>query len=131
MHNLAKTALLLCAIGSGAALWAQPANLGILRDLHPGKWTITARDGVPPRTICLRDPAQLVQLRHRGPACSRYLVDSTPDKVTVQYTCRGSGYGLTTVRRETPELVQIESQGIYAKRPFQFRAEARRVGSCR
>jgi hypothetical protein len=50
--------------------------------------------------------------------------------VVVQYTCRGKGYGRTHIRRETGRLVQIDSQGIAGGLPFEFSAEARRVGDC-
>ena len=43
----------------------------------------------------------------------------------------GNGYGRTNLRREISRLVQIESQGIVDGLPFQFAAEARRVGACR
>ena len=72
-----------------------------------------------------------MQLRHAGSACSRFVVEDAADKVTVQYTCKGNGYGRTSIRRETSTLVQIESQGIQGGLPFQFKAEARRTGACR
>ena len=53
------------------------------------------------------------------------------NEVTGQYTCRGDGYGRTHIRRETATLAQIDGQGIAGGKPFQFAAEARRVGSCR
>ncbi|MGB3795217.1 MAG: hypothetical protein WA957_02830 [Alteraurantiacibacter sp.] len=51
-------------------------------------------------------------------------------EVTVQYTCRGNGYGRTTIRRESRDVVQIRSQGIHGGAPFSIEGEARRVGSC-
>jgi hypothetical protein len=66
-----------------------------------------------------------------GSACSRYVVEDGADKVTVQYTCRGNGYGRTSIRRETAGLLQIESQGVAGGLPFQFKAEARRIGACK
>jgi hypothetical protein len=50
--------------------------------------------------------------------------------VTVQYTCRGRGFGRTHIRRETDRLVQIDTQGIADSRPFAFSVEARRTGDC-
>ena len=84
-----------------------------------------------PRSICLGDVAQLVQLRHASSQCSRFVVEHAANKVTVQYTCRGNGYGRTSIRKETNTLVQIESQGIAGGLPFQFKAEARRTGACK
>lgn len=117
---------------AAAPLAAAAGNaLGFLNRLEPGRWVVASRDGGPSRTVCLGDPIQLIRLRHSSGSCSRYVVEDAADKVTVQYTCKGSGYGRTSVRRETASLVQIESQGIEGGLPFQFRAEARRTGACR
>lgn len=125
-------ALVVAAFGAGGALVAQAPALPMLAELKRGQWTVTHSDGSPPRQICLGDPQQLIKLRHAGsPNCSRFVVEDEPGKVTVQYTCRGNGFGRTSIRRETNTLVQIESQGVAADRPFQFRAEARRTGACR
>lgn len=131
MRRLARIATILVVLGAGTALAAQGDAAAMLGKLQRGQWTVTSRDGGPPRTICLGDTAQLVQLRHAGSACSRYVVEDAADKVTVQYTCRGNGYGRTSIRRETNTLVQIESQGIRGGLPFQFKAEARRTGACK
>jgi hypothetical protein len=58
------------------------------------------------------------------------VVEDGNEEVTVQYTCRGSNYGRTNIRRESNVLAQVDSQGIANGLPFQFSAEARRTGSC-
>lgn len=131
MRTVARTILLVGVLSAGGALAAQADALAMLTKLQRGQWTVTSRDGGPSRTICLGDPAQLIQLRHSGSACSRFVVEDSADKVAVQYTCRGNGYGRTSIRKETPTLLQIESQGIAGGLPFQFKAEARRTGACR
>lgn len=131
MRRIAKHCLVLLALGAGSALAAQGEASAMLARLQRGQWTIVSRDGGPTRTICLGDAAQLVQLRHAGSVCSRFVVENAADKVTVQYTCRGNGYGRTTIRKETNTLVQIESQGIEGGLPFQFKAEARHTGACK
>jgi hypothetical protein len=131
MRQIAKYCIALLAIGAGTALAAQTDATDMLAKLQRGQWTVTMRDGGSPRAICLGDAAQLVQLQHGRSACSRFVVEDAADKVTVQYTCRGNGYGRTSIRKETNSLVQIESQGIANGLPFQFRAEARRTGACR
>lgn len=110
---------------------AQSDGLAMLGSLTKGEWTIKFRDGTPSRKICVRTGNELVQLRHTGSSCSRYVVEDGVSKVTVQYTCRGNGYGRTNIRRETAYLAQIQSQGIESGLPFQFDAEARRTGTCR
>lgn len=132
MRFAIKLALTFGALGAGAALTAQGPALAMLAKLERGQWTVAMRDGGPSRNLCIGDPVKLLQLSHtRGARCNRVVVEDTPGRVTVQYTCRGNGYGRTSIRRETDTLVQIESQGIADGRPFQFRAEARRTGPCR
>lgn len=109
---------------------AQP-GLGMLARLDPGKWELRPRDGAgPPEALCVKEGIRLIQLRHPGTQCERYIVDDQPNDLTVQYTCRGKGYGRTRIRRENSQLVQIESQGIADGKPFSFVAEGRRVGDC-
>lgn len=132
MRSAIKLAFSFGALGVGAVLAAQGPALAMLAKLERGQWTITMRDGSPSRNVCIGDPVKLIQLSHvRNARCNRIVVEDTPGEVTVQYTCRGNGYGHTSIRRETDALVQIESQGIADGRPFQFRAEARRTGACR
>jgi hypothetical protein len=125
---------LLLALGAAALIApaaAQGPSLAMLAGLQDGLWEVRARDGSPPRRICVRAGLELIQLQHRESGCSRFVVDDTASEVTVQYTCRGNGYGRTNVRRETAGLVQINTQGIEGGMPFQFAAEARRTGPCR
>lgn len=132
MRKTVSIILAALACVAAAPLAAAAGNaLGFLNRLEPGRWVVASRDGGPSRAVCLGDPIQLIRLRHSSGSCSRYVVEDAADKVTVQYTCKGSGYGRTSVRRETASLVQIESQGIEGGLPFQFRAEARRTGACR
>lgn len=103
----------------------------MLDQLDAGRWELRARSpGSPPERFCLNSGRRLIQLRHPDSACERLVVQDSPNEVTVQYTCRGSGYGRTHIRRETSRLVQIETQGIAEGLPFEFSAEARRVGDC-
>lgn len=115
---------------SGPAVGQRPA-LVMLDQLQPGRWELRMRDssgGV--ERICLRDGRRLIQLRHPAGACDRLVLDDTANEVIVQYTCRGHGYGRTQIRRESPRLVQIDSQGVSDGRPFAFSAEGRRIGDC-
>lgn len=109
---------------------AQSNSLAMLGGLTKGEWTIKHRDGSPDRKICVRTGQELIQLRHSESGCNQYVVEDAAARVTVQYTCPGNGYGRTNIRRETPALVQIQSQGIAGGLPFQFVAEARRTGAC-
>jgi len=110
---------------------AQGPSLAMLTGLDDGQWEVRYRDGSPPRRVCVRSGLELIQLQHAESGCSRFVVEDGANAVTVQYTCRGNGYGRTSVRRESNSLVQIDSQGIAGGLPFQFSAEARKVGGCR
>lgn len=118
------------ALFSGPAIGQRPA-LAMLDQLQPGRWELRMRDssrGI--ERLCLRDGRRLIQLRHPASSCERMIVDDTASEVTVQYTCRGHGYGRTQIRMETGRLAQIDSQGVADGMPFSFTAEARRVGDC-
>ena len=118
------------ALAFGAPVVAQ-ASLAMLDSVDRGGWELRYRDGSPSRSICVRNGREFIQLGHAGDTCNRFVVEDGKSQVTVQYTCRGNGYGRTNIRRENSGLVQIDSQGIADGRPFQFSAEARRTGSCR
>lgn len=117
-------------VGLAWPVLAQGNGLAMLGTLAKGEWTIKFRDGSADRKICVRSGQELIQLRHREAGCNQFVVEDGAAKVTVQYTCPGNGYARTSIRRETPALVQLESQGIHGGLPFQFLAEARRTGSC-
>lgn len=115
---------------SVAAAYVQGSDLAMLNGLSRGEWTVEFRDGRPARKICVKTGDEFIQLRHSQSGCNRFVIDDSPTRVTVQYTCRGDGYARTDIRRESSRLVQIESQGIAEGVPFQFAAEARRTGNC-
>lgn len=127
--------MVLIAVTGAAALAAPAASqrpaLAMLDQIEPGRWEIRPRDvSLRPYPICLDHGRKLIQLRHGPLNCDRLVIDDRADEVTVQYTCRGRGYGRTSIRRETARLVQIETQGIADGLPFDFAAEARRTGDC-
>lgn len=121
--------------GLGAIALAIPAGiaaqeLGMLDNLTPGMWEVRERDSGKVHRVCVRNGRELIQLRHKSSKCDRLVVQDEAGRVTVEYTCRGNGYGRTTIRRETASLAQIQTQGFENGLPFDFRAEARRVGGC-
>lgn len=112
------------AMGAGS-------SLAMLDQIEAGRWEIRSREpGAAPQRICLSTGHRLIQLRHPDAQCERFVVQDTASDVVVQYTCKGRGYGRTHIRRETGRLVQIDSRGIANGLPFEFNAEARRVGDC-
>jgi hypothetical protein len=126
---------LAAAVAAALAAFAAPVlgqrpALAMLGQLDAGRWELRNRDGGPVERICLPDARRLIQLRHPSAACDRLVVDDAASEITVQYTCRGHGYGRTHIRRENSRLVQIDTQGIADGLPFAFAAEARRIGDC-
>lgn len=122
-------------LGFAAALAAVPlaghaAELGMLDSLAKGAWNLRVRDDGSEQRICVRDGRELIQLRHKQAGCSRFVVQDDANEVVVQYTCRGNGYGRTSIRREGSGLVQVRSQGIIDGAPFSISGEARHSGAC-
>jgi len=125
-------ALAVCSALFAAAMpaIAQAPELAMLDGLERGAWELRVRATGETSQICLRTGREFIQLRHHQAGCSRFVVEDAPGQVVVQYTCRGDGYGRTTIRRESGSLVQIRSQGIQGGTPFTIDAEARRKGAC-
>lgn len=109
---------------------AKAPELVMLDGLANASWDLHYRGDDTHEKICLQSGRELIQLRHRVGQCSRFVVDDGPSLVTVQYTCPGDGYGRTSIRRETSQVLQIDSQGIEGGVPFHLTAEARRIGAC-
>lgn len=132
-----KSAMRWGLLVAGGAVLAAPAvgqrpALAMLSQLERGNWEVRERGaGGDVQRICMADGRRLIQLRHPAAACDRIVISDTASSVTVQYTCPGLGYGRTTIRRETNQLVQIDSQGIAGGLPFAFAAEGRRLSDCR
>ncbi|NNM75859.1 hypothetical protein HJG53_02925 [Sphingomonas sp. ID1715] len=125
----------ICAVlvGGAALTAAASPHAGILafNRIEHGAWQLRALDGgAQPQRICVQDPYELIQLRHPGAACSRFVLANDAQTATVHYTCTGAGYGRTTIKVETPQLMRIDSQGLANQAPFQVAFEARRLGPC-
>lgn len=128
---LIPVAMLASVAVPGFSQPAQAPTIAALQVIQPGQWALRSRsDPAQSRALCLGDPALLLQLRHGAAACTRFVVANGPRGATVQYRCPGSGNGRTTIRVETPRLIQIESQGIMNNEPFVVEFEGRRVGEC-
>ena len=131
-----KRAMAIAVLAAAAALPTAPAAgqrpaLAMLDRLDRGSWELRLRDASrKTERVCFGDPRRLIQLRHPAQNCERLVINDSPSEVTVQYTCKGHGYGRTKIRRETNQLIQIDSQGFVDGMPFAFAAEGRRVGDC-
>lgn len=117
-------------VSRGERALGQRPQLQMLGQLTDGQWELRRRDGAGVQRLCVTDRFRLIQLRHPDLPCARIVLEDTPTSVTVQYTCRGRGYGRTHIRRENGQLIQLDTQGIADGLPFEFSAEGRRVGEC-
>ena len=121
----------LAVMGLGAGMATTMAELRALKAIEPGQWQLRSRtDPAAARSLCVADPTALVQLRHPGMTCKRFIIADQPHMAVIQYSCRGSGYGRTMVSVETPRLVKLTTQGAGKAGPFDETFEARRTGAC-
>ena len=132
--TIGMTALLAVG-GSAAGVAGQADTPELLQSLERGLWQLRAVGGGATSSatsqLCVGDPRMLAQIQHQGnPQCSHYIVRSSPTSVTISYSCKGEGQGLTTIRKESPRLIQIQSQGIRNGAPFSFAVEGRRSAAC-
>ncbi len=131
LRALSVIAAVAVATFSSPAVMAEHPALAMLDQLQPGQWEVRDRDLTGGRSrLCLENGRGLIQIRHMRETCRSFTVEDTAEAVTVHYTCPGNGYGQTSVRYESAQLVQLETQGIAQGLPFNVRAEVRRVGSC-
>jgi hypothetical protein len=106
-------------------------KVAALAGIESGKWQIRDLDAAfPPASICIGDPQILVRFEHRAAECRAEVVEDAAGAATVQYSCAGRGFGHSKVRVQTPRLVRIDTQGLSGGRPFSYRLEAQRTGSC-
>jgi hypothetical protein len=127
----AGLAMSLAAVAVTMPAPARAPQLTALAHVDSGQWQLkdaTANGAM--RSVCITDPAILLQLAHPGVQCSRFVITDTAEGATVHYTCPGAGHGRTTISIETPRLIHVQTQGVAATGPFDMDYEARRVGTC-
>ncbi|MBF6602550.1 MAG: hypothetical protein ITG03_06225 [Sphingorhabdus sp.] len=109
---------------------AQSPELELLSGLQKGEWTLKQRGSESSKKVCLGNPEILLQIQHSRSTCSRYVIQDTPKSIRVSYKCGPADHGVTTIKREASNLIQIQSQGIKENAPFSLNFEGRRTGSC-
>lgn len=123
-------AAVMTTAAAGYAAAQQGGTIPALGKIERGEWVLRASDGST-HSVCVADPQALLQLRHRGATCSRFVVDNRSDGGRVTYSCPGLGNGDTRITVETPRLIRLETQGMSRGAPFQEEYEGRRTGVCR
>ena len=115
-------------LGCAHGAFAQ-RSLAALRGIETGLWQLKDSEGAT-RRVCVTDPARLLQIQHGAAQCSYFVVENTPAKATINYSCPGHGSGRTTLSVETRRLIGIETQGVLDGSPFSEEFEGRRVSAC-
>ncbi len=102
-----------------------------------GAWKITALDSGsrayarshPP---CIASPDPIVHAGYDKPTahCTHRLVENTPERAVIIYSCRGEGSGRTQILRDGRNHFTVDAQGISGAAPFGIRAEYKRTGRC-
>ena len=139
-HRILKGAALAILVVSGGASIAGAARaiglvqapvLAAVDAIEPGQWQLR-EDGstAAPRSVCLSDPATLLQIEHGQAHCNRFIVTDQPRAATVTYTCPGAGNGRTTIKLESANDFHLETQGIISGAPFDKGYRAHRLGAC-
>lgn len=119
-----------------AAAVAQVPSLQVFgaNDFQPGLYSVSAAGGGG-ETLnkCVASPETLMHAGLEGADgrnCTHTVIEDTPDRATVAFSCRGVGSGRTTVIKDNRNHFTIDAQGIRGREPFALRQEARRVGNC-
>ena len=119
----------LLLLGATAAPAQRQDNLTALNAIERGQWLLRGADGAA-RRMCVTNPAVLFQIMHGSSQCEHFVMESTPRSGVVRYTCPSHGHGRTSIRIETPRLMNIETQGVADGAPVSEQFEARRIGGC-
>lgn len=120
--GLASAAVLLVGAGQRPRALA-PTSGGI--------WEISGIPGADgPVRQCVADTAVLARIEHRGQNCTQVMIEDNPSTTVIHYTCPRGGFGRTEMTLITPRSLRIATQGISNNLPFNFVAQARRVGAC-
>ena len=123
--------LLVGAGAGGLFLLAAARPPGGITLASPGLWEIT---GIPNAETasrqCLANTAALARLEHRDQKCTETVLSQTEKMTLIDYKCTNGGYGQTKITVLTPRSLRIETQGISANLPFNYKIQARRVGDC-
>lgn len=130
VRRMAAIALIGVA-GVASAVPAKAPPIAVFSIIEPGQWELhEVGSTAPSRQLCVTNPDMLIQLRHGGTQCARYVTENTAQAVTVNYDCDAAGSGRTTITLDTPRQIRVQTQGIAQAAPFDVEYSAHRVGAC-
>ena len=114
--------------GAGAAV-TRPVDVPAINLIQKGKWAVRDSEGNE-RTMCVRDPYQILRPDRVTPPCQNIVMESAASRATVRSTCTGHGTMLTRITTDTPRQVTVEMQGVIDGQPFSETYDAKRIGDC-
>ena len=129
MGRINATLLVSAGLG-GLLLLAAARPPGAITLASPGLWELTGLPGGGAARQCLANTSALARLEHREQKCAETVISQTATTMLIDYRCTNGGYGQTKVTVLTPRSLRIETQGISANLPFNYKIQARRVGDC-
>src|SRR3546814_13156498 len=104
-------------------------------DFTPGFYRVTpvdrnSRASEKQQMLCAADAQALLRLGHgNASGCHDRFVQPGQDRTTVTYSCAADGWVRSDLRRETPELYQLDTQGIANRPRFALCPKAMPIGS--
>lgn len=118
---------------AGAAAMATLAGAqsgSVVERIQPGQWQLSEAGATTGRSLCLTDPATVLQLGHGDARCTRNVIERSATALTVHYSCPGSGQGHTILTLRSPTSFRLQTQGLTGGMPFEYDYDARRTGDC-
>lgn len=128
--------LAVAAIAGGANMVAAvgPAKappVTVVAQFPVGQWQLREVSSTePPKAMCIADADILIQLKHPGAQCSRFVIEDSVRTATIHYTCPGAGNGRTTIKLESRKAFHLDTQGVADGSPFDTAYNATRLGDC-
>lgn len=119
---------------AGAVLATGPTKappVAVVADFPVGQWQLREVGSTQPaKAMCIADADVLIQLKHPGLQCTRFVIDDSARTATLHYTCPGAGHGRTTIKLESRKAFHLDTQGVAGGSPFDTGYDATRIGDC-
>lgn len=130
-HGLTGLGLGLSLAGIGMLGPTAAEQLPLLAKIQPGQWQIKEAGGTGGgRSVCVADPARVLQFAHGDAACTRTVIESSATKLTIRYSCPGKGQGTSVLTFMTSGAFRLQTQGMSGGAPFDHDYDAKRTGDC-
>lgn len=126
-------ALVPLLLALAAPLQAAPPPLALMGSGFPaGDYAISAtRGGGPAQRQCLATPDLILFGAERlPPGCRLTVVEDTPDRAVLSWTCANGSSGRSEIRRDHAGLFVSQIQGVSGRLPYVLRRSFLLLGPC-